>query len=290
VQGEQLAGVPPSPPPPLGGGARPLKYHALIVQIEADLRFCEDVLNNSSLPVTARDLQQPHRVGSAATAESLRHAAVQLSPPAQPADVQAQASAPCIQQQHAHELTAQLEASPQPPVQKGAAAKARNADELLALLASAPEGQPFEIDAALLYSPQSSCAPSRGHSSPSARSCSQDGLFASLHLGVGREGAQQHAPGPADTTQQQPQAQGFSEGARPTSGLRSSPGLSCPALASQHRPGSRARHTARQAGFDERLHFADASDEGAAAAQGEDKGPEACRRVATTVGFLTVRS
>lgn len=115
-------------------------------QIEADLRFCEDVLNSAS---QLSSKHQPRRPGphDAAAAKP------QLSSPVRPSPLRPAAAAPT----------------------------ARTTAELLDMLSSVPEGQPFEIDTRLLYSPQSSYVAS-GATSPSGRSMrsSHDGGLADL--------------------------------------------------------------------------------------------------------------
>ncbi|PRW56897.1 hypothetical protein C2E21_4317 [Chlorella sorokiniana] len=121
-------------------------------QIEADLRFCEDVLNSASqLP----SKHQPRRPGSydAATAAAAKQ---QRGLPTRPSPLRPAAAA---------------------------APTARTTAELLDMLSNVPEGQPFEIDTRLLYSPRSSYVAS-GATSPSGRSMrsSHDGGWADLGL------------------------------------------------------------------------------------------------------------
>ncbi|KAL4451782.1 hypothetical protein ABPG75_007444 [Micractinium tetrahymenae] len=206
-------------------------------QIEADLRFCEDVLNSKAKSQPwAR--QRPSSAGPAAPQ-------------------------PKPQQQRAPRGPAAAPPAQPPPA-------ARTTEELLAMLSSVPEGQPFEIDTRLLYSPQSSVsgealrsaaggADSQGDSPASTRTASLDGfslpayrrstdgrqpLFADLGQaatalsplrhqrgssggggagllspgGDGHRRSQQHAAGPRAGQQQQQQQQGGGRGGRQPAG------------------------------------------------------------------------
>lgn len=99
------------------------------MQIEADLRFCEDVLNS-------KQKAQPW------TRQRPSSAAPTVPKPGLHPNPSRAATA----------LPAQT-----PPA-------ARTTEELLAMLSSVPEGQPFEIDTRLLYSPQSSVSGEAGRS------------------------------------------------------------------------------------------------------------------------------
>lgn len=124
-------------------------------EIEADLRFCEDVLNSNGKVDLSRGRQRP---GSAA-----------LAGPSQPL------AGPPRQQLHMPQK------QPAPPLKQAVMPPtARTTEELLHMLSSVPAGQPFEIDTRLLYSPQSSSdGEAAGHDSPvgsrSGRGASIDG-------------------------------------------------------------------------------------------------------------------
>ena len=134
------------------------------VQIEADLRFCEDVLN-SKLKLVPTTSQSNSRVSSAGDSEPW---ATRQQHQAQQAQHDGPAVTPQKQYLQLHQIHAKQAAAAAAVAPwtgpgaapagagGGAAPTARTADELLDLLSSVPEGQPFEIDAGLLYSPQSS--------------------------------------------------------------------------------------------------------------------------------------
>lgn len=147
------------------------------IQIEADLRFCEDVLNSA----TQLPSKLPRRVGSAGAAVVGRHVGAALAAAAPPAK-----QSPLGQQQQQRTPRKQRPPPLRPRVEQAAeeaplaatagpvGPTARTHEELMDMLTSVPEGQPFEIDTRLLYSPQSSYVTS-GESSPSGRSASQEG-------------------------------------------------------------------------------------------------------------------
>lgn len=119
------------------------------LQIEADLRFCEDVLNGVS--DTSPELQSGDAIdsGSNAARGPSSTAVAQHQPP-----------------DHSKQGCSATQG----------AAKACTYEDLLHMLNSVPEGQPFEIDTRLLFSPQSSFAGGATQESPEASSCSYDSV------------------------------------------------------------------------------------------------------------------
>lgn len=114
------------------------------VQIEADLQFCENVLN-SKAQLPARRAASAGGFGGAGARGQLKE-----QPPSHQQQQQ-QPARPGQQQQQ------QQQGTPPRPAKPAALPAARTTEELLAMLSSVPAGQPFEIDTRLLYSPQSSC-------------------------------------------------------------------------------------------------------------------------------------
>lgn len=136
------------------------------LQIEADLRFCEDVLKSAARP--------PARQASPAGAAG-------VAAPTQPKQAGGHAAARTPRKQAPAPLRVPGGQHP------AAALAARTTEELLDLLSSVPDGQPFEIDTRLLYSPQSSYVAS-GQNSPGGRSACHEASMADW-------AAQQHGGG-----------------------------------------------------------------------------------------------
>ncbi|KAI7837508.1 hypothetical protein COHA_008644 [Chlorella ohadii] len=140
-------------------------------QIEADLRFCEDVLNSASQLPSKHQPRRPGHTGDGTAAAAKQ----QRGSPARPSQLR--------------------------PAAATAAPTARTTAELLDMLSNMPEGQPFEIDTRLLYSPRSSYVAS-GATSPSGRSMrsSHDGCLADLGHAAQQQARQrqQHGGGGGD--------------------------------------------------------------------------------------------
>ena len=144
------------------------------MQIEADIQFCEDVLNYKGQLPSGRNRVDLYRVGTVR-----RRSAQEDGTGAS----RGAASAPPRQQQDLQFASPGSAGRDGQPAEALLSAKPRNIEELWAVLESAPTGLPFEIDAGLLYGQEASFESDQQSSPPGSNRGVRDGAAREQPMG-----------------------------------------------------------------------------------------------------------